>query len=177
MEVKKYFKEFRKKLSVLKKIIYITFKKMIYIAGVGVFVMIFLCGAIWGVSYKARQQRQHRLASFSHFLCGARYCREKQYNKGIKEFQKAIGINPGRGNAVAYYGLAYAYRELGQYEKSIEYYRIVVELNPYDARAYVELGLVLDKQQQQQSPKEVKETIGETIQKWFPNPYKDKKRE
>ena len=112
--------------------------------------MIFLCCAIWGVSYKARQERQRRSASFPHFLCGARYCREKQYNKGIKEFQKAIEINPGRGSALAYYGLAYAYRELGQYEKSIEYYRTVVKLNPYNARAYVELGLILDKQQQQQ---------------------------
>jgi len=175
MEIKKYFKEFRKKLSVLKKIIYITFKKMIYIAGVGVFVMIFLCGAIWVVSHRARQQQERQSASFPHFLCGARYCKEKQYNKGIKEFQEAIEINPGRGNADAYYGLAYAYRELGQYEKAIKYYRIVVGLNPYDARAYVELGLVLDKQQQQNN-KKVKEITEKTIQ--FPNIYfKEPERE
>ena len=169
MNIKEYFKTVGKRLPEFKRGMYKTFKKMIYVAGVGVFVTIILCGVIWGVSHKARQQQQCRLESFPCLLSGARYCKEKQYKKAIGEFQEAIERNPGEDNADAYFGLAYALQKLGHYRKSIECYRRVVALNPDDARAYVKLGFALSKQQQQQG--KTSEAKREALDKLFPNLY------
>jgi len=120
MNIKEYFKGVRERLPALRKGMYATVRKMIYVAGVGVFITIILIVVVRVMSFRAEQQQQRRLASFPLLIDGASYCREKQYKKGIEEFQKAIEKNPGEDNADAYFGLAFAYRELGQYEKSIE---------------------------------------------------------
>jgi len=114
MNIKEYFRVVKGRLPEFRKEMYATIRKMIYVAGV--FIAIILCWAIVVrvISYRANRQQQRRSAVFQRLMT-----EEKQYKKGIVELRKTIKRNPGEDHTLAYFGLATAYQKLGQYEKCI----------------------------------------------------------
>src|SRR5439155_13573405 len=68
-----------------------------------------------------------------------------EYGKGLKDFQKAVKLDPK--NYRAFNGLGYAYRKTGDYTKALENYSEALTLSPnfpdaieYRAEAYLDLN-------------------------------------
>ena len=62
-----------------------------------------------------------------------------EYEKAIKDYSKAIELNPI--SAEAYNNRGTAYRELKQWERAIEDYNKAIELNPNYTEAYWNRGI------------------------------------
>ena len=75
---------------------------------------------------------------------GTAYGELGNYQQAIKDFTKAIELNPQY--AMAYYnrGLTYG-RNLGNYQQAIKDYTKAIQLNPQDAMAYYKRGLAYAK--------------------------------
>ncbi len=69
---------------------------------------------------------------------GNAYSELKEHEKAIKDYNKAIELNPNVSQA--YYNRGLAYGELKQYEKAIKDYNKAIELNPNDAHSYNNRG-------------------------------------
>jgi tetratricopeptide (TPR) repeat protein len=68
-------------------------------------------------------------------------CYQKgDYNEAIKQFQKALKLNPEK--AEIHYNLGLTYQAKGLFDKAIEEYRKALELNPEDAEAHNNLGII-----------------------------------
>jgi len=63
----------------------------------------------------------HNLIGFCHF-------KKKAHKQAIAAFEKVIRLNPA--SAIDYANIATNYRELGDREKAIEYYRIALRIDP-----------------------------------------------
>jgi type IV pilus assembly protein PilF len=75
---------------------------------------------------------------------GTVYLMKKQWDKAITSFEKAA-LNPlYRSPYVAYTNLGYAYHELGEYEKAIEYYGKAISRFVKYSPAYLNMGLSLE---------------------------------
>ena len=140
MNIKEYVLMVAKRLPA---VVRNALKKMVYLAGIGVFILVILALGIQEISHRAERRRQRRSATFMHLLDGASYVKNKQLDKAIEEFRGAIKISPESENADAYYGLAYTYKELEQYQKAAQNFKKVISLDPDDATTYVELGIIL----------------------------------
>ncbi len=75
-----------------------------------------------------------------------------EYEKALKDFQKAVELNPRMPQA--YNGLGYAYRKLGDYARALENYDRALRLNPkfadaieYRGEAYLGLNQLDDAKQ------------------------------
>jgi tetratricopeptide (TPR) repeat protein len=66
-----------------------------------------------------------------------------QYGRAIKDYDKAIKLNPD--DAEAYNNRGAAYADLNQYEQAIEDYDKAIKLNPDDAEAYGNRGIAYSK--------------------------------
>ena len=63
----------------------------------------------------------------------------KHYKKAIKNFKKAIAVNPNRPEV--FYNLGLSFHGNGNLEKSIESYKKAIQLKPDYAEAYCNLGM------------------------------------
>jgi len=73
-----------------------------------------------------------------HSFKGAFYANKDQYDKAIREYTKAIEINPKFADA--YNNRGNAYGEKGQYDQAIRDYTKAIEVNPKYAEAYDNRG-------------------------------------
>jgi len=76
----------------------------------------------------------------AYYNRGVAYAKQQKYNEEIKDYDKAIELNPDL--AEAYYNRGLAYVVLGKYNRAIEDFNKAIELNPDDAEAYNNRGLV-----------------------------------
>ncbi len=74
-----------------------------------------------GEKYDTERTDIYNLMGFCHFKL-------KEHDAAIKNFWKALKINPG--SAIDYANLASNYRDVGEMEKAIHYYRVALELDP-----------------------------------------------
>ena len=72
--------------------------------------------------------------SLDYLKKGDRYLDRRQYRQAIKEFQKALQIEPY--NVQAYYKLATTYNSMGQPQQAITYLKKIIEIKPNDANAH-----------------------------------------
>jgi len=70
---------------------------------------------------------------------GNAYAELNEHERAIKDFDKAIELNPD--DAETYYNRGVAYAKLNKYEQAIKDYEKAIELNPDDAKAYYNRGL------------------------------------
>ena len=63
-----------------------------------------------------------------HFDQGNKLYGQGRYDEAIKEYSKAIRLNPEL--AEAYYNRGLTYKKLGQLERAIEDYNAAIRLNP-----------------------------------------------
>ena len=63
-----------------------------------------------------------------HNLMGFCYFKQKEHEKAIEAFQKVLHLNPG--SAIDYANIASNYREMGNREMAVHYYRLALELDP-----------------------------------------------
>ena len=63
----------------------------------------------------------------------------KEYDKAISFYLKAIELKPDY--AEAYYNLGLAYKNQGNLTKAIESYKKAIEVDPDHADAYINLGI------------------------------------
>lgn len=98
----------------------------------------FLCAAIVliGFDTEARSSRDPG----GHTNRGVRYAREKQYDKAIAEFTKAIEAEPS--DPKNYANRAFVYKASGKPDQAIKDFAKVIELRPKDADAYSNKGLL-----------------------------------
>lgn len=64
-----------------------------------------------------------------HNLMGFCYFKQKEHEKAIEAFQKVLHLNPG--SAIDYANIASNYREMGNREMAVHYYRLALELDPH----------------------------------------------
>lgn len=73
------------------------------------------------------------------FEKGLKYDIDKDYDKAIEAFSKAIALKPDY--AYAYTNRGLAYHNKGQYDRAIEDYNKAIALDPNDAEAYNNRGV------------------------------------
>ena len=66
--------------------------------------------------------------------------RNKQYRDSIKQYQKALALNPKQDNAN--YNIAVSYTKLGELDKALEFYAKELEVDPDDRDVPYEMGVV-----------------------------------
>ena len=73
--------------------------------------------------------------------------KNERYEEAKEAFQKAIELNPGKGNINAYLGLATTYDALDSLDKAVEYLDKAKDLDSFDVRIYrQELGMYLNRE-------------------------------
>ena len=70
---------------------------------------------------------------------GTTYSKKGNYEEAIREYDKAIEVNPGY--AVAYYNRSVAYTKTRQYERAINDCNKVLQLDPKHANSYYTRGV------------------------------------
>jgi len=70
---------------------------------------------------------------------GSGYLNFGRYRDAVREYKKAIFLNPNI--MFTWNWLGYAYSQMGKSEKAIETYKKAVQINPLDIIAYHELGM------------------------------------
>ena len=79
----------------------------------------------------------------TYYNLGNTYGNLGQHNKAIKNYQKAIELNP-EITPLAYFNMGTSYALLGENDKAIKNYQKTIELNPKYALAYHNLGYIYD---------------------------------
>ena len=74
-----------------------------------------------------------------HIFKGVSYNNKGEYDKAIKEFTKALEINPK--DATIYNVRGVAYYDKGQYDQAISDYNKAIEINPKYTDAYINRGI------------------------------------
>jgi tetratricopeptide (TPR) repeat protein len=75
----------------------------------------------------------------THTNQGTTYSKKGKYNEAIKEYDKAIAINPSC--TLAYYNRSVAYTKTRQYDKAINDCNKVLQLDPRHANSYYTRGV------------------------------------
>lgn len=75
---------------------------------------------------------------FAHNNLGLVYANKEQYSQAIREFNKALSLNPHVANVHANLGAVYAAQ--GLYQKGIDVYEKALKLRPKKAKFYNDLG-------------------------------------
>jgi tetratricopeptide (TPR) repeat protein len=70
---------------------------------------------------------------------GTTYSKKGNYNEAIREYDKAIEVNPSY--AIAYYNRSVAYTKTGQYDRAINDCDKVLQLDPKHANSYYNRGV------------------------------------
>jgi tetratricopeptide (TPR) repeat protein len=73
-----------------------------------------------------------------HHLLASYYNGKNLHNESLKEFNKALELDPNYGSAIN--GLAYLYVDMGNFEKAIEYYERYASVSPGDANPIDSMG-------------------------------------
>jgi tetratricopeptide (TPR) repeat protein len=82
-----------------------------------------------GIIYQKDNEstEQKRDNAEQHYNNGAKYYEQKEYEKAVSEFSKAIELNPNYANA--YTSRGYAYDKMGNYEKAIADYIQAIKID------------------------------------------------
>ena len=85
-----------------------------------------------------KSKSEKELTAEDYFRIGNRAHDEKDYDKAISDYSKAIELNPNFVEAYSNRGVAFAYKK--DYDKAILDYSKAIELNPEYAKAYSNRG-------------------------------------
>jgi adenylate cyclase len=81
----------------------------------------------------------------AHGLLAYLYTQKREYEKGIAEGERAVALNPGVANVLAYYGMSLNFG--GRPEEAIPLFRKAIRLNPNPVSSFItyhmQLGLAL----------------------------------
>ena len=91
-----------------------------------------------GEIHRGPEARQKRREAAIHNNRGLAYRDERDYNRAIEAFIKAIELNPHY--AIAYNNRGIAYGEKGDYDRAIVDYTKAIELKPGFAEGYYNRG-------------------------------------
>lgn len=80
------------------------------------------------IGYFASKIRIHSSDPESHYLLGCYYQQKGRHNEAIREFDKAIYVDPS--NARAYNGRGVSYDKLRDYARAVESYNMALRINP-----------------------------------------------
>ena len=80
----------------------------------------------------------------AHNNLGLFYYGKGRFNEAIKEYRKALIINPN--HPLAHYNLGISYGKAGRLDEAITEYKRALTINPHLAKAYINLGLVYVKE-------------------------------
>lgn len=89
-----------------------------------------------GELYDNERTDIYNLMGFCHFML-------KEYELAIENFKKVIKIDPGSG--IDYANIASNYRDMGENEKAIYYYKVALEIDPSIEFAKTALNRLLQK--------------------------------
>ncbi|MCP4348787.1 MAG: tetratricopeptide repeat protein, partial [Desulfobacterales bacterium] len=109
-------------------------KKEYLVSGIFLAVFITILSSYIFQSFKHVEQRKRD----SFYELGINSYYKKKYKEAIKQYRKAIEIDPNY--AYAYNGLGSAYDDLENYEEAIKQYKKAIEIDPNDATYYSNLG-------------------------------------
>jgi tetratricopeptide (TPR) repeat protein len=73
-----------------------------------------------------------------HFTAGRKLYNKRMYNRALREFDKAVKIDPN--SFKAYFWRGRVYLKMGHYDKATADFKMVVKLKPDYARPYHNLG-------------------------------------
>lgn len=76
-----------------------------------------------------------------HFNAGYKYVQQGQFEKAIKEYEKALALDPGNANTLENLGITLA--KTGKMEKGVAVMEEAVTAAPYSASKYASLGIML----------------------------------
>lgn len=81
-----------------------------------------------------------------YFILGNTYHEQKEYDKAIEAYQKAIILNPN--DDAAYNNIGNVYSQKGEYDKAIKAYQKSIELNPNDNVVYTNMGIAYGRKEE-----------------------------
>ena len=88
--------------------------------------------------YEEDMDKKPKLNAWEYFFRASRKCIDGDFSGAIRDYDKAIELDPNY--AAAYNNRGNSYATLMQYERSIQNYDKAIELNPNDAAAYNNRG-------------------------------------
>ena len=103
-----------------------------------------LAGAFIVVNLPLNPVDEEEYLSWSHNMLGNVYQEQGNITRAIREFKKAIVIDPD--NSTAHDFLGNAYRKSGRFREAVGEYRASIRLNPDNAPAHNNLGVVYAEQ-------------------------------
>lgn len=84
------------------------------------------------------RQKLNRMTAWDYKRQGDRYYEQKEYDKAVESYSKAIRM---QANTAQFYNdRGCAYDSLGEHDQAISDYEKAIELNPDDTSAYINLG-------------------------------------
>ena len=129
----------RKRLGAFRTLIFLFFCLLVFV------ILNVRRQEVWAVPEKlwletqAMTQGRH---SAPHHNLGMQYLRKKLPDKAIPEFEKALQVTK---DPESYNGLAMAYEQKGELDKSVQYYGLVIQHFPHNAGAHNNLSIVYKK--------------------------------
>ncbi|MFK5975195.1 MAG: tetratricopeptide repeat protein [Sulfurovum sp.] len=90
-------------------------------------------------SYDNRIEDKIELDEVYHNI-GKDYHNNKEYDKAMEYYQKALKINSKKDKSYYNIGLIYFHRK--DYDKAMEYYQEAIEINPKNSVAYNNMGII-----------------------------------
>jgi tetratricopeptide (TPR) repeat protein len=100
---------------------------------------VLLCGSV--VFAHAQVQDRSSLTAEQYRQQGDQFARQREYDKAIDAYRRAIELNPDL--AAAYHGLGTTYFNMGRVVDSLEPLKTTVKLEPNNAIAHLNLGTTL----------------------------------
>ncbi len=85
-----------------------------------------------------KMNRKYPKEKRAYLWLGLQYFYNKDFNQALKEFEKALELDPNYGVAVSM--IANSYKKMGDFEQALPYFKKYASLSPGDADPFASLG-------------------------------------
>jgi len=92
------------------------------------------------INYFKKVENDPKMVGAAYANLGTVYCEKKDYNRALECCEEALKYGGDTVCAAAFLTMGAAYGEQGYFDKEIEYYHKVINIDPNDETAYYNMG-------------------------------------